>query len=186
FHPTISHIRKALNSRQTFKQNFIVFRDGAYQLNPELSYLIDAEEFDRLVADAEAAKREKDSERLRASLERSHKLYRGEFMPGIYEDWAEERRNYYSEQFARVTGALAKLSFAERRFADAMKFAAESLKLDPYREDMHRLTLKTYVAQDKTPAAKKHFETMAALLKDELGIEPSAETRRLAAELGLR
>ena len=31
FHPTISHIRKALNSRQSFKQNFLVFRDGAYQ-----------------------------------------------------------------------------------------------------------------------------------------------------------
>ncbi len=36
FHPTISHIRKALNSRQSFKQNFLLFRDGAYQLNPEL------------------------------------------------------------------------------------------------------------------------------------------------------
>jgi hypothetical protein len=80
FHPTISHIRKALNSRQAFKQNFLVFRDGAYQLNPELSYFVDAEEFDRLVADAEAAKREKDDERLRASLEAAHRLYRGEFM----------------------------------------------------------------------------------------------------------
>ena len=106
-------------------------------------------------------------------------------MPGVYDDWADERRNYYSEQFARVTGALAKLSFAERRFADALKYAAESLKLDPYREDMHRLTLKIYAAQDKIPAAKKHFETMTGLLKDELGIEPSPETRRLAAEFGI-
>lgn len=185
FHPTISHIRKALNSRQTFKQNFIVFRDGAYQLNPELSYLIDAEEFDRLVADAEAAKREKDNERLRAALEGAHKLYRGEFMPGVYEDWADERRNYYAEQSARVTGALAKLSLAERRFADAAKYAAESLKLDPYREDMHRLTLKVHAAQGKIPAAKKHYESMAKLLNDDLGIQPSPETRRLATELGI-
>jgi LuxR family maltose regulon positive regulatory protein len=185
FHPTISHIRKALNSRQTFKQNFLVFRDGAYQLNPDLSYLIDAEEFDRSVADAEAAKREKNNERLRESLEKAHRLYRGEYMPGIYEDWVEERRIYYSAQFARVSGALAKLSFAERRFADAIKHASESLKLDPYREDMHRLTLKTYAVQDKIPAAKKHFASMSALLRDELGIEPSSETRRLARELGL-
>lgn len=185
FHPTISHIRKALNSRQAFKQNFVVFRDGAYQLNAELSYLIDTEEFDRLVADAEAAKREKDSERLRESLEGAHAIYRGEYMPGIYEDWADERRNYYAEQFARVTGALAKLSLAERRFADAQKYAAESLKLDPYREDMHRLSIKVLAAQGKTAAAKKHFDTARDLLKDELGIEPSPETRRLAAELGL-
>jgi DNA-binding SARP family transcriptional activator len=185
FHPTISHIRKALNSRQTLKQNFLIFRDGAYQLNPDLTYLIDAEEFDRLVADAEAAKREKDSARLRAALEGARKIYRGEFMPGIYEDWADERRGYYTEQFARVTGALAKLCLSERRLADALKHASESLKLDPYREDMHRLTIKVLAAQNKLPAAKKHFNNTVELLRSELGIDASPETRRLATELGI-
>ena len=185
FHPTISHIRKALNSRQTLKQNFLIFRDGAYQLNPELSYLIDTEEFDRLVADAEAAKREKDNARLRVALENAHKLYRGEFMPGVYENWAEERRTYYTEQFARVTGALAKLSLAERRFAEAQRYAAESMKLDPFREDMHRVTLKVLAAQNKLPAAKKHYNEMRSLLRSELGIDPSPETLRLASDLGL-
>src|SRR6185369_7199513 len=47
FHPTISHIRKALNSNQLLKQNFIVYRDGDYLLNPEHSYSVDVEEFDR-------------------------------------------------------------------------------------------------------------------------------------------
>lgn len=186
FHPTISHIRKALNSRQAFKQNFIVFRDGAYQLNPELSYFIDAEEFDRLVADAEAAKREKDDDRLRTSLESAYSLCRAEFMTGVYEPWADERRNYYSEQLARVAGALAKNSLNDRRFAEAHKYAAEALKLDPYREDMHRLTMKVLAAQGKSAAVKKHFETMRSLLKDELGVDPSAQTQRLAAELGLQ
>ena len=185
FHPTISHIRKALNSRQTLKQNFLVFRDGAYHLNPDLTYLIDAEEFDRLVADAEAAKREKDNARLRSSLEHAHRLYRGEFMPGVYENWADERRSYYAEQFARVTGALAKLSLAERRFAEAQRYAAESLKLDPFREDMHRLTLKVLSAQNKLPAAKKHYNEMRSMLRSELGVDGSPETLRLAAELGL-
>ncbi len=119
FHPTISHIRKALNSRQPFKQNFVVFRDGAYQLNAELSFLIDSEEFERHFADAEAAKRERDNERLRQSLENAHSCYRGEFMSGVYEDWAEERRAFYIEQFARVTSALAKLEIGEKRLASA-------------------------------------------------------------------
>jgi DNA-binding SARP family transcriptional activator len=185
FHPTISHIRKALNSRQTLKQNFLVFRDGSYQLNPDLSYFIDVEEFDRLVSEAEAAKRDKDNDRLRASLEGAYCLYRGEFMPGVYEDWAEERRNYYSEQFGRITGALAKLSLAERRFTDGQRFAAEVLKLDPYREDMYRLTIKLLAAQGKKPAAKKHYEEMVKLFNSELGVSPSPETRKLAAELGL-
>jgi ATP/maltotriose-dependent transcriptional regulator MalT/DNA-binding SARP family transcriptional activator len=183
FHPTISHIRKALNSRQPFKQNFILFRDGAYQLNPELSIVIDAEEFDRHFAEAEMAKREKNNEQLRVSLEAAHKCYRGEFMQGIYDDWAEERRTFYSEQFGRVTSALARLELAEKRLASAKKYAEETLTVDPYREDIHRLVLKIHAAQGKPAAVKKHYESMQELLKKDLGIEPSAETRRLAAEL---
>jgi hypothetical protein len=85
FHPTISHIRKALNSRQTIKQNFLLYRDGAYQLNSELTYSIDTEEFSYFIAEAERAHREKDSENVWKNVEAAHQLYRGDFMAGIYE-----------------------------------------------------------------------------------------------------
>ncbi|MFN6962178.1 MAG: BTAD domain-containing putative transcriptional regulator [Pyrinomonadaceae bacterium] len=183
FHPTISHIRKALNSRQPFKQNFILFRDGAYQLNPELSYSIDSEEFERHIADAEAAKREKDQAALRSALELAYRLYRGEFMSGVYDDWAEERRAFYSEQFARVAAALAKQTFNEKNWSAAVKYANEVLKDDPYREDMHRLIMKTLAAQSKPAAVKKHFAELESLLKKDLGVDPAPETRRLMQEL---
>jgi two-component SAPR family response regulator len=183
FHPTISHIRKALNSRQPFKQNFLIFRDGAYQLNPELSYTIDAEEFEQWIVEAEKAKREKDVAQQRASLESAHKIYRGEFMSGVYEDWAEERRQFYSEQSARVVAALARLSLSEKNWADALRYAGEALAADPFREDMHRLTMKAFAAQGKPASVKKHFEKMKKNLYTELGIEPAEETQRLFAEL---
>jgi ATP/maltotriose-dependent transcriptional regulator MalT/two-component SAPR family response regulator len=183
FHPTISHIRKALNSRQPFKQNFLIFRDGAYQLNPELSYSIDAEEFERWIVEAEKAKRENDAAHQRASLESAHKIYRGEFMSGVYEDWAEERRQFYSEQALRVVTALAKLSLSEKQWSDALKYAGEALAGDPFREDMHRLTMKAFAAQGKPASVKKHFERMKKNLRTELGIEPAEETKRLFAEL---
>ena len=37
FHPTVSHIRKALNRNQSLKQNFLLYRDGDYLLNPDFS-----------------------------------------------------------------------------------------------------------------------------------------------------
>ena len=183
FHPTISHIRKALNSRQSLKQNFIVFREGAYQLNPELSYSIDIEEFERFIADAETAKRAKDNEAFRRSLEAAYSAYRGEFMSGVYEAWAEERRTFYSEQFNRVVSGLAKLEFAEKRWANALKYAQEVLSADPFREDMHRLIMKVLAAQSKKVAVKKQFEGLKTLLSGELGVEPAPETRRLYKEL---
>ena len=183
FHPTISHIRKALNSRQAFKQNFLVFRDGAYQLNPELSYSIDTEEFENFITEAENAKREKDAKGFRRNLEAAHTLYRGEFMAGVYDDWAEEKRGYYNEQFMRVLSALAKLSFSEKSWSSAAKFANEILRLDPFREDMHRLLMKVLAAQSKPAAVKEHFENLQQLLKKELGVAPAPETRRTYQEL---
>lgn len=183
FHPTISHIRKALNSRQTFKQNFLVFRDGAYQLNPELSYLIDTEEFENHIIGAEKAKRENDAENLRVSLEAAHALYRGDFMAGVYDDWAEERRTYYSEQNLRVLNGLAKISFREKNWAKALKFSGEILQVDPFREDVHRLIMKIYAAQGKNSKVKEQFEALQELLKQELGVSPAVETRRTFQEL---
>lgn len=183
FHPTISHIRKALNSRQPFKQNFLVFRDGAYQLNPELTYSIDTEEFELAIAEAEKAKREKAPEKLRETLEGANILYRGDFIEGSYDDWAEERRLFYQEQHIRVMGALAKLHFSEKRWAAAAKFCDQILSADPFREDIHRLLMKTLAAQGKPAAVKKHFDAMAATMKKDLGIDPSAETKRMFREL---
>ena len=119
----------------------------------------------------------------RASLESAHKIYRGEFMSGVYEDWAEERRQFYSEQSARVVAALAKLSLSENHWADALRYAGEALTSDPFREDMHRLTMKAFAAQGKPASVKKHFEKMKKVLHSELGIEPAEETKRLFSEL---
>jgi DNA-binding SARP family transcriptional activator len=119
----------------------------------------------------------------RASLESAHKIYRGEFMSGVYEDWADERRQFYSEQSARVIAALAKLSLSEKHWADALRYAGEALAGDPFREDMHRLTMKAFAAQGKPASVKKHFERMKKNLYTDLGIEPAEETKRLFAEL---
>lgn len=183
FHPTISHIRKALNSRQAFKQNFLIFRDGSYQLDPALSYRIDTEDFERAIAEAEIAKREKDNNKLRAALEKANDLYQGDFMEGNYDNWVEDLRHYYQEQYWRVLGALAKLSFAEKRWTAAITFGERILGADPFREDIHRLILKTLAAQGKPAAVQKHFDRMAELMKNELGIAPAAETKNVLKTL---
>ena len=92
FHPTVSHLRKALNSRQPLKQNFLLYRDGDYHLSQDFAYYIDTEEFDRLVTKAEAARRAGQYERQIELYERAAALYRGDFMQGTYDEWVEEQR----------------------------------------------------------------------------------------------
>ncbi|HYE15019.1 MAG TPA: BTAD domain-containing putative transcriptional regulator [Pyrinomonadaceae bacterium] len=183
FHPTISHIRKALNSNQPLKQNFLLYRDGDYQLNPEFSYRIDSEEFDRLVAEGDAARRAREQEAYVKAYEEAVSLYRGEFMSGSYDEWAEEQRTYYHEQYLRILEILADAAQKAEDWARSLQLAQRILREDPFREDVHCRLMRAHAAQGNRVAVKDQYETLRKLLKKELGVEPAAETQRTLRQL---
>jgi len=183
FHPTVSHIRKALNSNQPLKQNFLLYRDGDYQLNPEFSYRIDLEDFDRLLTEGENARRAREFDQSVAAYENAVELYRGEFMQGSYEPWVEEQRTYYREQHLRLLEALAAVAQKKGDWPKSMQLAQRILHEDQFREDIHCLILRAHAALGNRNAIKEHFERLKNLLQVELGVEPSAETRKLYEEL---
>jgi LuxR family maltose regulon positive regulatory protein len=183
FHPTVSHIRKALNSNQPLKQNFLLYRDGDYQLSPNFSYHIDTEEFDRLVAEGETARRAREFDQCINAYERAIAIYRGEFMQGSYDDWVEEQRSYYREQHLRMLEALAAVAQKTEDWARSLHLAQEILRGDPYREDVHCMIMRAHAGQGNRHAVKEQYETLRKLLKKELGVEPAAETQKIYREL---
>jgi DNA-binding SARP family transcriptional activator len=183
FHPTVSHIRKALNSNQPLKQNFLLYRDGDYQLNSEFSYRIDIEQFDQLVNDGENARRARQFEQCIAAYESGLSLYRGEFMQGSYEPWVEEQRTYYREQYLRLLEALAGFAQTSEDWPKAMQLAQLIIREDQFREDIHCVLIKAHAAMGNRGAAREHFEGLKRMLAAELGVEPSLETRRLYQQL---
>lgn len=183
FHPTVSHIRKALNSNQPLKQNFIVYRDGDYQLNPEFSYRIETEEFERLISDGETARRERSFDRSVDCCEQAVALYRGEFMQGSYEPWVEEQRTYYREQYLRMLESLAAVAETKEEWTGAVDLAQRILREDAFREDIHCLIMRAQAALGNRMAVKQQFETLRKLLQKELGVEPAMQTQRTYSEL---
>jgi LuxR family maltose regulon positive regulatory protein len=183
FHPTVSHVRKALNSNQPLKQNFLLYRDGDYQLNSEFSYRIDIEEFDRLVAEGENARRARQFDECVEAYGQAVALYRGEFIQGSYEPWVEEQRSYYREQYLHLLEALAEVAQKTGDWNKSAQLAQQILHEDPFREDIHCLLMRVHVAQGHRGAAREQYETLRRLLQKELGVEPGPETRKLYNEL---
>jgi LuxR family maltose regulon positive regulatory protein len=183
FHPTVSHIRKALNSNQSLKQNFLLYRDGDYLLNPEFSYRIDTEEFDRLVTAGETARRSREFERCIESYERAVVLYRGAFMQGSYDDWVEEQRSYYREQHLRMLESLAAVAQKIEEWQRSLNLAQQILHEDPYREDIHCMVMRAHAAMGNRVAVKEQYESLSRLLRKELGVDPAAETKKAYQEL---
>jgi len=183
FHPTVSHIRKALNSNQPLKQNFLLYREGDYQLNQDFSYRIDIEEFDRLLAEGENARRARQFEECIKAYESAIALYRGEFMQGSYDTWVDEQRIYYSKQYLQVLESLAAVAEKMKDWSRSMQLAQRILQEDPFREDIHCLLMRSYAAVGNRVAVKEQFEALRRLLVKELGVEPGTETRKTYQEL---
>ena len=183
FHPTVSHVRKALNSNQPLKQNFLLYRDGDYMLNPDFSYRIDVEEFDRLFADGETARRARDQEAFVRAFEQAVGLYRGEFMQGSYDEWVEGQRSYYREQYLRMLEILAAAAQKSGEWARSLDLARLILRDDQFREDVHCMMMRAHAASGNRAAAREQYETLRRLLRKELGLEPAPETQRVYQEI---
>ncbi|HEX8071545.1 MAG TPA: BTAD domain-containing putative transcriptional regulator [Pyrinomonadaceae bacterium] len=183
FHPTVSHIRKALNSRQPLKQNFLLYRDGDYLLSQDFAYSIDTEEFDRLVAEADAARRAGKHDRQIELYEQACALYRGDFMQGTYDEWVEEQRAYYREQYLRMLEALAVAAQKQEDWPRTLQLAQEILRDDQFREDVHCMLMRAHGALGNRGAIKEQYDALRRLLRKELGVEPAAETQRLYKQL---
>ena len=183
FHPTISHIRKALNSNKSLKQNFILYRDGDYQLNPDLSYRIDIEEFDRLVALGETARRSRQFDDCIKAYEEAIAVYRGDFAQGSYEPWVDEQRSYYREQYLHLLESLAAVAEKREDWSRSLQLAQQILHEDQFREDIHCVVMRAHVKLGNRGAARDQFETLKRLLERELGVEPSRETKKIYREL---
>jgi LuxR family maltose regulon positive regulatory protein len=183
FHPTVSHIRKALNSNQTLKQNLLLYRDGDYLLNPDFAYRIDVEEFDRLVTQGEATRRERQFDQCIQCYQSAVDIYRGEFMQGSYDPWADEQRSYYRKQYLQLIEALAGVAQKRGDWFKSIQLAQQILNDDPFREDIHCLLMHAHAALGNKGAVREQYESLKVLLRKELGVEPVGETVNTYREL---
>lgn len=183
FHPTISHIRKALNSRQLLKQNFLLYRDGDYHLNPEFSYRIDTEEFDRLITEGDAARQRREVDRCSNLYEEAVKLYRGDFMESSYDEWVEEQRAHYRERYMQTLEILVEVAQEAQEWSRSLHLAQQILQHDSFREDVYCMIMRAYAALGNRMAVKEQYENLGRLLRKELGVEPAKETQKVYREL---
>ncbi|HXG64174.1 MAG TPA: BTAD domain-containing putative transcriptional regulator [Blastocatellia bacterium] len=176
FWPTISLIRRGLNSNQPVKKNFIRYREGAYYLNPEFNYSIDTEEFERLLAQARALLRAGDRDGFAARLRQAIALYRGDLLQDFHDDWVEEPRAYYRNLYFGALKDLADDYYNRGDDEQAIKHYQMILSRDPFREDVHRQMLEAYARAGNRAALREQYETLQSLLMEELGVSPLPET----------
>jgi ATP/maltotriose-dependent transcriptional regulator MalT/DNA-binding SARP family transcriptional activator len=183
FHPTVARIRRALNINHPLRHNFLLYREGDYLLNPDFAYQIDLQDFDRLLAESEEARRAGQLDRCISCSEAAIQLYRGEFMQGYADQWVQEQRRYYRDRYLCLLDRLVQAAQKAEEWPRSLRFALLLLRDDPFREDIHCCIMRAYAEQGNRVAINEQYETLCSLLRTALDVEPSAETTKFYRHL---
>jgi DNA-binding SARP family transcriptional activator len=175
-----ANLRLALTKLRRVAGEQLVVSRGHLALDPD-GYWLDRHELESALEGGDG-----DLERVRAALG----LYRGDFLDDLvvrsapqFEAWVEGEREHLRR--LAVSGLARLAGDADRRGdpAAGVEAARRMLSLDPLPEEAHRSLMRFLAMKDDRAAAVAQFETCRHVLAEELGVEPSAETARLAERI---
>ncbi len=144
----------------------------------------DLDDFDEVNLQLQRAEKNDDhAEAVRAA----HALcmsYRAEVLPSeLYDDWFRPVRERYRAEFGDAMLRAARVCRAHGDYEQALKLIREGLDRDPWREDLYQAALRAQIDAGQRSGAVETFMTCRAKLSEDLGLDPSAETRRLYDEV---
>jgi DNA-binding SARP family transcriptional activator len=142
----------------------VAFRD----LTAEVRRLMSAADMSRVVAIA----READA------------LYRGDLR--AHDDgaeWVQAQRHSLADARQIMLCDAAEATLACGSAQDAIDFAGRALALEPFCERACRVLMRGFAEIGESPRALREYEHRRMLLAEELGVDPSPQTRALHLEL---
>ncbi len=155
----------------------------AYLLRREAVWL-DAEAFERCIAEGSAQQRRRRWDEALHCYREAQRLYRGDYMEeDVHADWCAEERERLREVHLEMLASLAECHAERGHYAEAVSVCRTALVNDPCREGIHRALMEYLVCLGHTDSAVAQYRHCQSVLAQELGVEPMAETRRLYRQI---
>ncbi len=133
-------------------------------LNHENGLWIDTREFERLSAEDPYG---------------ALGLCRGELLDGIEDEWAIAARERHRERVIELLEQQAQAREEGGELREAIELTRRQVDRDPLDEQAHRRLISRLDAAGDRAAALRTYRTLAERLRRELGVTPSAATRKL-------
>lgn len=142
-------------------------------------YWLDVAEFERAARLATSVRVEEASDGLARQLDDALKLYRGELLGSVTDDWAVDERARFELMRQECLAYLMRYASLHGDTDSGLHYGALLLRSDPLREDIHREMMRLYVRTGQRAMAVRQYEACRNALAAELGIAPMEETRRV-------
>ena len=180
FHVTLHALRRAIEpeiDRRSSDRSIVRAEGEGYRL---VLWDDDATDLDDFLGRAAAAAAGTGSPRRLDALLEAEGAYAGPLFPEWpYADWALERRREVDRAYTTLLERLAETLSADGRHREAQLRWERLVALEPEREGFHRNLILGYAEAGEKALALRQYHACRAVLRRELGVEASPETRGL-------
>src|SRR6266567_4988734 len=130
---------------------------------------LDVAEFEQALMLADAAIQRNDQHSLQAALEQADSLYRGELLPGCYDEWILPERDRLRQRHLQVLEQLLRLFEAQGDTVTAIRYAQRLIGLDPLSEDLYPINGAVHRASTSDTAFSFREANFAEVI---VGVDP--------------
>jgi DNA-binding SARP family transcriptional activator len=103
--------------------------------------------------------------------------YGGELLPGFYDDWVILKREHYRALFDNKVQKLLDQLVKEERWTDVLEWGERWIAMGHAPEPAYRALMFAYCGLGDTAGMANTYRRCVTTLKEELGVEPSGETK---------
>ncbi|MPZ74140.1 MAG: DNA-binding protein [Nitriliruptorales bacterium] len=150
---------------------------GCYQLRLPPGTEVDVETAANSLDRAEGSRRAGDVRAAWASATVATAILRRPLLPGDDAPWLIARRTDLRNLLLRAYDCLVEIWTEQGDTTLAVALAKDALAIAPYRESGYRRLMHAHAAAGDRADALRVFERCRALLREELGVDPSQETQ---------
>ena len=165
-------IRKGLGSVPTPNGHYLISDDISVGFARNADHWLDVARFER----------DEDQE-TSGSLIVSVGLYRGELLPGFYDEWAVRERERLEAILAQKMQRLIDRLSEERRWEDLITWAERWISLGGAPEGAYRALMRAHHERGDRSGIAEVYQRCVSTLRRELDVAPSSDTQCLFEEL---
>ncbi len=183
----LANLSVILTSLRKQLADYIVADRHTVAFNSEMDYRLDSDQFVQAIEQAQARQQGANLTRsVAAQLQTAVAHYKGDFLAGFnirgvpeFEAWVLLEQERLRQMMLDALTDLITFHQQRNQFSEGIRYAQQLLALDPLQEETHRQLMHLYALNNQRPAALAQYEQCAAVLADELGVEPDEETSDL-------
>jgi two-component SAPR family response regulator len=175
----VHRLRKLVDGAPDRGESYIKFSHSCYGWNCGQDSWIDADEFESLCLQAEAAMAD-DSNAATGIYQKAVSLYKGDYLRElVYSEWVLPVRSYYRRLYLEAVFRLTELLKNAGKHTEIIKVCEKAFQVEPFEEDLHLSFLRALLETGNQKQALCHYEYITGIFYREMGVKPSAALKNI-------